>query len=62
MDRHLPHLSEEDIEKIVDHICEKLEKKLYLNLGRGALGMIWKILVTLAIAVAGYGAGVHWFK
>jgi len=56
------NISEGDIEKIVDRVCDRLEKKLYLNIGRGALGIVWKIVVTLAIAIAGYGAGVHWFK
>lgn len=58
----IQRLPEEDIEKIVDKVCDRLEKKLYLNIGKGALGIIWKVIVTIAIALAGYGAGVHWFK
>lgn len=55
-------LSEADVEKIVDRVCDRLEKKLYLNLGKGAVAVLWKIILTLGIAIAGYGAGVHLFK
>lgn len=55
-------ITEAEIEKIVDKVVDKLEKKLYLSAGKGLLGVIWKILVTLGIAMAGYGAGTHWFK
>jgi hypothetical protein len=55
-------LTTEEIDQIVDKVCDKLEKKLYLNVGRGALAVLWKIVLTLSIALAGYGAGTHWFK
>jgi len=56
------HIAEDDIEKIVDKVVDRLEKKLLLNVGKGALGILWRIIVTLGIALAGYGAGTHWFK
>lgn len=61
--RDLNHvLTEQDIEQIVDRVCDKLERKMYLNIGKGLMGIIWKLVVMSAIALAGYGAGVHWFK
>lgn len=56
------HLNEEDIELIVDKVCEKLERKLYLNIGSGVFGLLWKGILVILIGVAAYGAGVkHWF-
>lgn len=55
-------LNEHEIDAIVDKVCDKLEKKLYLNIGKGLLGIAWKGIIVLLIAVAGYGAGIHWFK
>lgn len=55
-------LSEDEIDAIVDRLCEKFEKKLYVNLGKGVLGIFWKALIVVLIAIAGYGAGIHWFK
>lgn len=62
METKYHNLSEEDIEKIVDKVCDKLEKKLYLNIGRGAVGVLWKAVILGAIALASYGAGIHFFK
>lgn len=61
-DTRQTQLSEKQIEEIVDKVCDKLEKKLYLNLGKGMLAIVWKGVILVAIALAGYGAGVHWFK
>lgn len=55
-------LTEEEIDMIVDKVCSKLEAKLYLNVGQGIFGLIWKGVVVLLIAIAGYGAGIHIFK
>lgn len=62
----MPHpefrLSDEEIDKIVDKVCDKLETRIYHNVGRGVLGFVWRGIILLIIAVAGFGAGQHFLK
>lgn len=55
-------LSEKEIDQIVDKVCDKLERKLYLNIGEGVLRFLWKAAILGLIAIAGYGAGTHFWK
>ncbi len=55
-------LTDEEIELIVSKVCDNLEKKLYLNIGKGLLGMVWKTILIGLIAIAAYGAGMHFWK
>lgn len=49
-----PRLTDDDIELIVEKVCDRLEKRLYLNVGKGVIGILWKIFLTGAIILAGY--------
>lgn len=54
-------LSEEQMNQLADKVCQRLEQKLYLNIGSGVLNLVWKGIVVAMIAVAAYGFGVkHW--
>jgi len=53
------HLSDEDMEKIADMVCEKIEHKLYMNVGYGIVGIAWKGLLMGLIAIAAYGFMGH---
>jgi hypothetical protein len=55
-------LSEAEIEIIVDKICDKIERKFYVNVGQGLLTMVWKGFLLILVALAAYGAGIHFFK
>ncbi len=55
-------LSDEEIDIIVTKVCDNLEKKLYLNIGAGLMSLIWRAIVIGLIAIAGYGAGIHFFR
>lgn len=58
----LHHMSEEDANIIADKVLDKLESKLYLNVGSGLVSLLWRGLLLGIIALAAYGAGVkHWF-
>lgn len=57
-----PKISEEEIDVIVDKVCDKLEKRLYLNIGQGIMSLAWKAILLGLIALAAYGAGAHFFK
>ena len=55
-------LSEKEINEIVDKVCDKLEKRLYLNVGMGIIGLAWKAILIGLLVLAAYGAGMHFFK
>lgn len=59
-----PHLTEEDIDKIVEKVCDKIENRLYNNVGSGIVGLVWRGMLLGLIALAAYGVvgQVHWFK
>lgn len=52
-------LSQEEIDEIVTKVCDKLEQKLYINIGYGIFGLAWKGILIGLIALAAYGVGVH---
>ena len=53
------HLSEQEIDQIVDKVCDKLEKRLYLNVGKGIFAFVWKGVLVGLLMIAAWGAGVH---
>lgn len=55
-------ITEQEIDLIVEKVCDKLEKKLYLNIGKGLMGFVWKGVIIGLIALAAYGAGSGFFK
>ena len=55
-------LSEEEIDEIVEKVCDKLTDKIYKNVGAGLIALMWKGLILIILGIAAYGAGVHWFK
>lgn len=55
-------LSDAEIDRIVDKVVDKLEKKIYINVGQGIVALIWRGIIIALLAIAAYGAGVHFFK
>jgi tetrahydromethanopterin S-methyltransferase subunit G len=55
-------LSEEEINEIVEKVCDKIEKRLYQNVGKGIIALAMKGVIIGLIALAGYGAGTHFIK
>lgn len=51
-------MTEEDIEKVVARLEERLRERFYQDLGRGVWGLAWKFIIVVAIVLAAYGAGV----
>lgn len=49
-------LSDADIEAIADLVLEKLENKVYQDFGKGVWSIVSKVLLTLLLALAAYGA------
>lgn len=54
------HLTEADVQAIVDAMEVKLTKRFYTNIGKGVWGLAWRAVVTLLLLLAAYGAGQHW--
>lgn len=48
-------LTDEDIEAIVNAAQTRLVREVYQAMGRGLFGAAWKMLLTLALALAAYG-------
>lgn len=62
-DESKQRLTDEDIDRIVDKACERLEQHLYHNIGKGVASWLLRALALGALALAAYGAGAfHWFK
>lgn len=54
-------LSDDEMNVLAEKVCNKLEEKLYLNIGSGVLGLVWKGIIVAIIAIAAYGFGIkHW--
>lgn len=62
MEKQEFRLREEEIDQIVDKVCDKLETRIYHNVGKGVLGFVWRGVLLLVIALASFGAGQHFFK
>lgn len=58
------HLSEEDIDRIVDKVCNQIENRLYSNVGQGIVGLLWRGVLLAIIGLAAYGVvgQLHFFK
>lgn len=62
MDNEVRNLTDEEMDAIAQKVCDRLEHKLYLNVGSGVIAMFWKGIITVLIGVAAYGFGSHFFK
>lgn len=58
------HLSDDDVNRIVDKVCEQIENRLYNNVGQGIVSLVWRGVLLAVIALAAYGVAgqIHWFK
>jgi hypothetical protein len=50
-------LSNADVEAITEQLERSLLRKFQLNVGKGVLGVVWRVFIYALIAVAAYGAG-----
>lgn len=50
-------LSDEDVKAIAAQIESGITQRFQLNVGRGVLGLVWKVVIWTLIATAAYGAG-----
>lgn len=50
-------LSDDDVRAIAEQIERTFMRQFQLNVGRGVLGLAWKVIVYALIALAAYGAG-----
>ena len=55
-------LTDAEIEAIAERVTEKLEDKLYTNVGQGVMGLVWRGVIIIMIGLAGYGVGHGLFK
>lgn len=49
-------LTDEDVEAVADALLEKIEAKVYHDMGKGLWGIVSKVLLAAMIALAAYGA------
>jgi uncharacterized protein YqeY len=49
-------LSDEDVEAVADKLLEKIEAKVYHDMGKGLWGIVSKVLLAAMIGLAAYGA------
>jgi hypothetical protein len=50
-------LTEEDVKAIAAQIESGITQRFQLNVGRGVLALVWRVVLYLLIATAAYGAG-----
>jgi hypothetical protein len=50
-------LTEDDVKAIAAQIESGITQRFQLNVGRGILGLAWRVFVYALVAVAAYGAG-----
>ncbi|KVN46840.1 hypothetical protein WT12_14740 [Burkholderia territorii] len=50
-------LTEDDVKAIAAQIENGITQRFQLNVGRGILGLAWRVFIYALIAVAAYGAG-----
>jgi len=48
-------LTDDDINAIVEACRDRMVKDVYQAMGRGLFGAAWKMLLTMALALAAYG-------
>lgn len=50
-------LTDDDVRAIAEQIERGVMRQFQLNVGRGVLGLAWRVIVYALIALAAYGAG-----
>lgn len=50
------NLTEQDVQAIVDELESRLEKRFFLNLGRGVWSIAWKVAITGVIILSAIGS------
>ena len=50
-------LTDADVSAIADQIERTFLRQFQLNVGRGVLGMVWRMFIYALVALAAYGAG-----
>lgn len=50
-------LSEADVRAIAEQIERGITQKFQLNVGRGVLALVWRVMLYVLIMIAAYGAG-----
>ncbi|WP_175725451.1 hypothetical protein [Burkholderia ambifaria] len=50
-------LTEDDVKAIAEQIESGITHRFQLNVGRGILGLAWRVFMYALVAVAAYGAG-----
>lgn len=55
-------LKPEDIDLIVDKVCDRIEEKIYKDVGRGILALAWRGILLIIVLVASYGVSGHFWK
>lgn len=50
-------LTEEDVKAIAEQIENGITQRFTFNVGRGVLGLVWRVVLYALIATAAYGAG-----
>lgn len=50
-------LTEDDVKAIAEQIESGITQRFQLNIGRGILGLAWRVFMYALVAVAAYGAG-----
>lgn len=49
-------LTDEEVEAIADKLLEKVEAKVYHDMGKGIWGIVSKALLAIMLGLAAYGA------
>jgi hypothetical protein len=50
-------LTEDDVKAIAAQIESGITQRFQLNVGRGVLGLAWRVFMYALVALAAYGAG-----
>jgi hypothetical protein len=50
-------LSDADVQAIAEQIERSFLRTFQLNVGRGVLGMVWRVFIYALVGLAAYGAG-----
>ncbi|MCA8203203.1 hypothetical protein LGM71_19305 [Burkholderia sp. AU33545] len=50
-------LTEDDVKAIAEQIESGITQRFQLNVGRGILGLAWRVFMYALVAIAAYGAG-----
>lgn len=56
IDNRPRNLTDADVEAIASALQARLKNEFYQDLGKGVWGIAWKVIVSLIIAIAAYGA------